>query len=85
MKEIKIAILDFWPNDGHFQLCNNVFINTISDVYYVKIDKENPDIIFYSLFGIEHRKEQYKHVPKVLFIYLYIIYIRYSINEYIIT
>lgn len=67
MKEIKIAILDFWPNDGHFQLCNNVFINTITDVYYVKIDKENPDIIFYSLFGIEHRKEQYKHVPKVLF------------------
>lgn len=67
MKEIKIAILDFWPNDNHFQLCNNVFINTISDVYCVKIDKENPDIIFYSLFGIEHRKEQYKHVPKVLF------------------
>jgi len=67
MKEIKIAILDFWPNDGHFQLYNNVFINTISDVYSIKIDKDDPDIIFYSLFGIEHRKEQYKHVPKILF------------------
>lgn len=59
--------MDFWPNDGHFNLYNNVFVNTIASVHQVEINYENPDIIFYSLFGTRHREERYKNAVKVFF------------------
>jgi hypothetical protein len=59
MKEIRIEFVDFWPD---LIKTNNYFYNILSEYYTVIIDKNNPEILFFSLFGSQHLKYTCKKV-----------------------
>lgn len=48
--ELKVFFTDFWPN---FEPKNNVFYNLLSERYEVIITENDPDILFFSVFGFE--------------------------------
>ncbi len=50
-KRIKIYFVDFWPV---FNKQDNFFLDFLKEDYEVVLDKENPDFLFYSVFGTEH-------------------------------
>lgn len=52
MKKIKINFVDFW--DG-FDKKDNFFYKTLSEKFEVIIT-DKPDYLFYSVFGVEHKK-----------------------------
>lgn len=54
MRTIKIKFCDFWNG---FNPDENIFINILKRKYDVKLSDE-PDYIFYSVFGYEHLKYQ---------------------------
>lgn len=47
-KQIKIYFTDFWPN---FEPKNNIFYNLLKERYDVEITPDNPDYLFFSVFG----------------------------------
>ncbi len=49
---IQIKFVDFWPS---FDVTDNYFLSKLKKVCEVKIS-ENPEIIFFSIFGKKHRK-----------------------------
>lgn len=51
MEEIRINFVDFWPD---IDKNNNYFYNILKEYYKVIIDEENPEILFFSVFGNEH-------------------------------
>lgn len=62
MKEIRIFYVDFWPD---FSMEDYVFTQILKKHYSVIFDKENPEILFCSLFGNKYLK--YK-CPRILFV-----------------
>lgn len=59
MKELRIDFIDFWPN---IKKEDNYFYNLLSEHFTVIIDNINPDLIFYSCFGLEHLKYKCKRI-----------------------
>lgn len=49
---LKVDFVDFW---GGFNKTNNYFFNILKDMYDIEISN-NPDILFYSLFGTTHKQ-----------------------------
>ena len=49
---IRVFFVDFWPG---FSLTDNVFVNLLKPIYDVQIS-DNPDFLFYSVFGTLHKK-----------------------------
>ena len=58
-KKLKIYFVDFWSN---FNLNDNFFTQHLNSVYDIEITPENPDVLFYSVFGINHRFYNCKRV-----------------------
>ena len=58
MKQIKIDFTDFWPG---FEKTNNYFYNLLIQEYNVIISN-NPDILFYSVFGNNHLRYKCRKV-----------------------
>lgn len=58
-KKIKIYFVDFWST---FIPNNNIFYNLLKEMYDVELDPESPDILFYSVFGINHLRYRCKRV-----------------------
>lgn len=52
MQKVKIDFSDFWKG---FNKKNNYFYNLLSEDFHVEISS-NPDFLFYSIFGKEHKK-----------------------------
>lgn len=52
-KTIRVWFTDFWPL---FDIENNYFIKLLSENYSIKLDSENPEYLFYSVFGVKHKK-----------------------------
>lgn len=59
---LKINFVDFWNN---FYKTDNYFYNLLSTKYKVVIDENNPDLLFFSVFGNEHKK--YNSCKKIFF------------------
>jgi hypothetical protein len=60
MKKIKIGFSDFWHGfdcdpTGKKEYGNSIY-RILSDRYEIEIDNENPDFLFFSVFGENHRK-----------------------------
>jgi FkbM family methyltransferase len=54
-----VSFVDWWSEEycgGTFDVNNNFFIKLLSDFYDIKVvpPEENPDILFYSVFGNNH-------------------------------
>lgn len=49
---LKVWFTDFW---SPFDPGNNYFLHVLSLIYDVHITSENPDILFFSMFGSEHK------------------------------
>lgn len=58
-KKLKIAFIDFWAN---FDFHNNLFTNLLSNHFEIEINNSNPDIIFFSVFGIDNLKYTCKKI-----------------------
>lgn len=56
---IRVNFEDFWAG---FDKNNNYFYNLLIQKYIVLIDEENPEILFYSRFGIKYLKYECKRV-----------------------
>lgn len=52
-KELSITFCDFWPE---LNMEDNVFTNCLRKLTPVKINHENPDLVFYSYYGGSHFK-----------------------------
>ena len=73
IREITVSFCDWWVNEyfgGAFDKKNNFFTNVLreyGDRYNVKVvdPSENPDILFYSIFGSSHKN--YKAERKIFF------------------
>ncbi len=50
-RKIKVAFVDFWPE---FNPKNNYFTDILRDIYEVVIDENQPEFLFYSVFGTKH-------------------------------
>lgn len=50
-KKLKVFFTDFWVN---FNIEDNPFLNDIKELYDIEITDNNPDFLFYSLFGYKH-------------------------------
>ncbi len=51
--KLRIYFTDFWPV---FDMEDNIFVNLLKNKYEVIITPENPDYLFYSVFGYEFHK-----------------------------
>lgn len=58
---IKIFFVDFWPDIVN----DNYFLDFLKRYYTVEIDPNNPDYLFFSVYGQTHLK--YNHCIKILF------------------
>jgi len=62
MKSIKIAFSDFWSGFDYDPTGKEEYDNTIyrilSSHYHIIIDSENPDFLFFSVFGESHQRFQ---------------------------
>jgi hypothetical protein len=58
MKKIKIDFSDFW---GGFDKTDNYFYNLLKEEFEVEISN-NPDVLFFSVFGNQHQSYQCKKV-----------------------
>lgn len=64
MKEIKISYKSFWQPFNPQKMPQDYFFEyTLSQQYLVTYDDENPDIVFYSVFGEPPNKKDYKKEP----------------------
>lgn len=65
-EELKINFCDFWPD---FQKDNNYFYHLLSQEYVVKIDEEDPDLLFFSVdYARKMERDKYKgHRCKKIF------------------
>lgn len=61
---IKVNFVDFWKN---FSKTDNYFFNLLSTKYKVVIEEEEPDFLFFSIFGSEHKKYSSKSCKKIFF------------------
>jgi hypothetical protein len=61
---MKIYFADFW---GEFPQTDNYFYNLLRTRYDVEIDSVDPDIVFFSVFGEEHKKYKNHRSKKVFF------------------
>jgi hypothetical protein len=59
MKTLKINFVDFWNG---YNPVDNYFYHTLKLKYKVEIEKDNPDFIFFSHFGQDHKKYKCKKV-----------------------
>jgi hypothetical protein len=50
---LKLWFTDFWP---HFDLTGNVLVRLLREQYEVQFSRRHPDLIFYSVFGRQHRQ-----------------------------
>jgi len=69
-KILNILFLDFWPScTVEYLKDKNGFGSTVlkmlGEDYYLTYNKNPPDLIIYSVFGIEHKK--YPNIPKILY------------------
>jgi hypothetical protein len=62
MKAIRIFFVDFW-ND--FDYNDNFIVSALKDRYKIVLDSQNPEYLFYSLFGAKHFR--YKDAVKIYF------------------
>ncbi len=58
-KKVKVYFTDFWDT---LVPDNNYFYNMLSELYDVEIDSEKPDILFYSVFGVNFLRYNCKRV-----------------------
>jgi len=69
VKKIKIAFSDFWAGFDYDPTGKTEYDNTIyrilSDLYEIEIDRENPDFLFFSVFGGSHLN--YKDCKKIFY------------------
>lgn len=69
MKKIKIAFSDFWAGFDYDPTGKTEYDNTLyrilSDYYEIEIDRENPDFLFFSVFGGNHLS--YKNCKKIFY------------------
>ena len=64
---MKIYFVDFW---GGFEnsLNNNFFVSLLKRYNILfEINKDSPDILFYSVFGNEHLNSKYKNSKKIFY------------------
>lgn len=61
---LKVNFVDFWDN---FHKTDNYFFNLLSTKYKVIIDEENPDFLFFSIFGNQHKSYVSKSCKKIFF------------------
>ena len=61
MRQIKIFFEDFWPD---FDPTNNFIISVLSKEYEIMID-ENPEYLFFSVYGYNHLK--YRNCVKIFY------------------
>ena len=64
MKTIKIGYSDFW---GELIPDDNYFFNLLSLKYNIVIDNNNPDILFYTVYGNNHLRYDMNKVIKILY------------------
>lgn len=57
-KKLKLNFVDFW---GDFTTRNNYFLNLLENYYDIEIS-DDPEILFYSNFGVEHLKYKCKKI-----------------------
>jgi len=62
MKRIKIYFEDFWPE---FNRADNFFTEILQDYYEIIIEPENPDYLFFSVYGFKHLK--YKDCIRIFY------------------
>ena len=67
MKRIRMGFSDMWGFENFiFNPYDNYFTNALRVYgYEVEIDQINPDILFYSCFGLNH--QNYKNSAKIFF------------------
>jgi len=54
---IKINFVDFWDN---FAKNDNYFFHLLSSKYHVKIDEDDPDVLFFSVdYGKRRQRDKY--------------------------
>ena len=63
MKKINLAFSDFW--DGFNPKGDNIFDKVLGKYYDITYTNENPDVLFFSVGGNEHKK--YNNCIKILF------------------
>lgn len=64
MKKIKIYFSDFW---GSFYYDNNYFYNLLKLKYDIILDGNEPDILFYSVFGNNHHRFDRNKTIKIFY------------------
>lgn len=52
-RKLKLFFTDFWPN---FKLEDNYFLDILSPIYDITISDDNPDFLFYSVFGTKYHR-----------------------------
>jgi hypothetical protein len=62
MKAIRLFFVDFWKG---FDYSDNFIISALKDRYRIIYDSQNPEYLFYSLFGTKHFR--YKDAVKIYF------------------
>ncbi|MFA6570418.1 MAG: glycosyltransferase family 10 [Bacteroidota bacterium] len=58
---IKVFFVDFWPV---FDIKNNYFCDLLKQKYEIELDENEPDFLFYSIFGTKHK---YYSCKKIFF------------------
>jgi alpha(1,3/1,4) fucosyltransferase len=64
MKKIKIGYSDFW---GELIPDDNYFYNLLSLKYNIILDNNNPDILFYTVYGNNHMRYDMNKIIKILY------------------
>ena len=59
MKVLKINFVDFWST---FNKTDNYFYHTLKSKYNIEIEENDPDFIFYSCFGSDHKNYNCKKI-----------------------
>lgn len=49
--KLKIWFADFWDL---FNKYDNYFIDVLKKIYEIELDEKNPDVLFFSVFGVSH-------------------------------
>lgn len=64
MREIGVHFVDYWK---HFDPSDNYFYHLLGSHFKVKIEEEDPDILFCSVFGSEKIRYRNRRCKRILF------------------
>jgi len=65
-KSISIYFVNFNPEPFHYTIINNT-IKILKEKYSVNINSENPDYLFYNIFGCIHLNPKYNNSIKIAY------------------